>query len=299
MFTETLPLQWLYVCVAILGLIIGSFLNVVIYRLPLMIKKDWEIECQQYLSEKKQGKKTVINKGKVSFNLCTPVSHCPHCHTPLKWRDNIPLLSWIILKGKCRNCRHPISLRYPFVEILSALTSLTVVFCFGYSIYSLCLLVFTFTLIVLAFIDIDTLLLPDRITLPLMWGGIFIALVRITPLSLTESIIGVISGYLLLWTLFWVFKLATKKDGLGFGDLKLFAALGAWLGYQSLLFILLVASFLGAISGILQLFFSKEENRVRFFAFGPYLAFAAWIYLLFGDELISFYYQILLGINLG
>lgn len=281
MSVEVLPITWLYIITVLLGLIIGSFINVVIYRLPIIMENEWE------------------GRSDTSFNLRSPASHCPMCGKPLKWRDNIPLLSWILLKGRCRFCHRPIPWRYPCIEFLTALVFLLVVNRFGFSIYSLSLLGFSATLIALTFIDLDTLLLPDRITLPLLWCGIGSALIHISPITLSSSVSGAIVGYLVLWSVYWVFKLLTKREGLGYGDFKLFAALGAWLGIQSLLFIVLIASLLGSIFGTIRLIYRRGEEKAPLFAFGPYLAFSAWIYLLFGNELILFYYHILLGINVG
>lgn len=297
MSVEALPLTWIYIISLLLGLIIGSFLNVVIYRLPIMMKREWE-EAYQSLADG-FSLNTNSKKSAKKFNLCQPASHCPLCNHAVKWYDNIPLIGWILLKGRCRFCYQPISWRYPCVELLTATFFLSIAIKFGVSTYSLCLLGFSCALIVLSFIDIDTLVLPDRITLPLLWSGIFLSLIHISPISLPESVAGAIVGYLTLWGLFWIFKLLTNREGLGYGDFKLFAALGAWLGIQSLLFIILFASLLGVILGAIQLILRRKRENAPFFAFGPYLALCAWIYLLFGNELILFYYQTLLGINLG
>lgn len=282
MALDTVPVSWIYIITALLGLIIGSFINVVIYRLPIMLQREWDEEPNS-----------------PPFNLATPASHCPVCHILLRWRDNIPLISWLLLRGRCRSCHQPIAWRYPCIELLTALIFLSIVLRFGASLYSLSLLGLCATLIVLAVIDIDTLILPDRVTLPLLWCGLLCALIGISPISLSASVAGAMLGYIVLWLIFWLFKLLTSREGLGYGDFKLLAALGAWLGVQSLLFIVLLASLLGTLLGSILLLLRAKEQHSPLFAFGPYLAFCAWIYLLFGNELILFYYQRLLGINVG
>ncbi|NAX41528.1 prepilin peptidase, partial [Vibrio sp. V26_P1S5P106] len=270
------------------GLIIGSFLNVVIYRLPQIMDREWRKECADAFPE------YGITPPEGTLTLSTPRSTCPHCQTQLKIRDNIPLLSWLRLKGKCAHCQAPISPRYPFVELLSALSSFVVAIHFGFSGYSLALLFFTYVLIAATFIDFDCMLLPDQLTLPLMWSGIGLALLGISPLSLTDAVLGTMLGYLSLWSIYWLFKGLTGKEGMGYGDFKLFAALGAWFGWQLLPLIILLSSFVGLIFGIVQLRLQKRGID-KAFPFGPYLAMAGWFAMLWGNQLITWYLHSLIG----
>ncbi|MGC9421215.1 prepilin peptidase [Vibrio sp.] len=280
---------WLFPIFATLfGLIIGSFLNVVIYRLPKIMDREWRKECADAFPE------YGITPPEGTLTLSTPRSTCPHCQTQLRIRDNIPLLSWLRLKGKCAHCQAPISPRYPFVELLSALSSFVVAIHFGFSGYSLALLFFTYVLIAATFIDFDCMLLPDQLTLPLMWSGIGLALLGISPLSLTDAVLGAMLGYLSLWSIYWLFKGLTGKDGMGYGDFKLFAALGAWFGWQLLPLIILLSSFVGLIFGIVQLRLQKRGID-KAFPFGPYLAMAGWFAMLWGNQLITWYLHSLIG----
>ncbi|NAW69021.1 prepilin peptidase [Vibrio sp. V27_P1S3P104] len=280
---------WLFPIFATLfGLIIGSFLNVVIYRLPQIMDREWRKECADAFPE------YGITPPEGTLTLSTPRSTCPHCQTQLKIRDNIPLLSWLRLKGKCAHCQAPISPRYPFVELLSALSSFVVAIHFGFSGYSLALLFFTYVLIAATFIDFDCMLLPDQLTLPLMWSGIGLALLGISPLSLTDAVLGTMLGYLSLWSIYWLFKGLTGKEGMGYGDFKLFAALGAWFGWQLLPLIILLSSFVGLIFGIVQLRLQKRGID-KAFPFGPYLAMAGWFAMLWGNQLITWYLHSLIG----
>ncbi|NNN45866.1 MULTISPECIES: A24 family peptidase [Vibrio] len=280
---------WLFPIFATLfGLIIGSFLNVVIYRLPQIMDREWRKECADAFPE------YGITPPEGTLTLSTPRSTCPHCQTQLRIRDNIPLLSWLRLKGKCAHCQAPISPRYPFVELLSALSSFVVAIHFGFSGYSLALLFFTYVLIAATFIDFDCMLLPDQLTLPLMWSGIGLALLGISPLSLTDAVLGAMLGYLSLWSIYWLFKGLTGKDGMGYGDFKLFAALGAWFGWQLLPLIILLSSFVGLIFGIVQLRLQKRGID-KAFPFGPYLAMAGWFAMLWGNQLITWYLHSLIG----
>lgn len=276
-------ISWLFPALATLfGLIIGSFLNVVIYRLPAIMQREWQQECAESFPD------AGIATPKGQLTLSTPRSTCPHCHTALRIRDNIPLLSWLCLQGKCSHCAAPISVRYPAIELLSAVTSLIIALYFGFSAYSVALLLFTYVLIAATFIDFDTMLLPDQLTLPLMWGGISAALLAISPLSLTDAVIGAMAGYLCLWSIYWLFKLLTGKEGMGYGDFKLLAALGAWLGWQLLPLIVLLSSLVGLVFGLIQLRLQKQGIN-KAFPFGPYLAIAGWIAMLWGDKLLTWY----------
>lgn len=263
--------------ILLLGFCIGSFLNVVIYRLPVMMERKWNTECCQLL----QQPHTLTDK----FNLATPASRCPKCGHKIKVGENIPVLSWLLLKGKCSNCKTSISLRYPLVELATGLLSLTVFLAFGPTAKMLSALVLTWAVIALTMIDFDTQLLPDDITLPLVWAGL---LVNINGLwiPLDQAVLGAMFGYLSLWSIYWLFKLATGKEGMGYGDFKLLAALGAWLGPSQLPLIILLSSCVGAVIGGVYAAIRKESAP---FAFGPYLAIAGLIAMFTGPELVSWY----------
>ncbi|MFV0449532.1 MAG: prepilin peptidase [Vibrio sp.] len=280
---------WLFVAFAtVLGLIIGSFLNVVIYRLPKMMEREWRQECADCFPEAN------IQPPEGKLTLSTPRSTCPSCHTPLRIIDNVPVVSWLLLRGKCAHCQSPISARYPLIELLTAVISLVVAQHFGFSDFTIALLFFSYVLIAATFIDLDTLLLPDQLTLPLLWAGMTLSLVGVSPVSLQDAIIGAIAGYLALWSVYWIFKLATGKEGMGYGDFKLLAALGAWLGWQHLPLIILLSSLVGLVFGIIQLRL-KKQGIDKAFPFGPYISIAGWIALLWGQQMIESYYAYLLG----
>ncbi len=282
--------SWLFpATVGIFGLIVGSFLNVVIHRLPIMMEKEWRQDCAEAFPE------LGISTDKSKYNLSYPPSTCPKCNTPLRSIDNIPILSWIFLRGKCHKCAEPISVRYPFVELLTALLSLTIAIQFSFSYYSIALLFFTFALIAATFIDLDTMLLPDQITLPLTWAGLLIALIGWSPVSLEDAVIGATAGYLCLWSVYWLFKIVTGKEGMGYGDFKLLAALGAWLGWQHLPLVILLSSLVGLVFGLIQLRLQKKGIDKQF-PFGPYLAIAGWFSLIWGDDIINWYFNYTLGI---
>lgn len=268
-----------YLLVAIFSLCIGSFLNVVIYRTPIIMQQQWHDECQQYINPE------YIQPEQPRFNLSLPASHCPECQHPLCWYHNIPLLSWLLLVGKCHYCQHPISIRYPLVELLTLLCSICVAYVFGPSLHMLAGLGLTWTLIALAFIDLDTQLLPDRYTVPLAAAGLLLNSFSLytTP---QLAIWGYIIGFLCLWSVYYLFKLFTGKEGMGYGDFKLLAALGAWIGPMLLPLIILLSSLVGAIIGIVLLKIRKENLP---FAFGPYIAFAGWIAFLWGEKIMDFY----------
>ncbi len=273
----------------ILGLIIGSFLNVVIYRLPIIMEREWKTEFAEAYPELK------LDKPEGQFGLSLPRSRCPSCETPIKVRDNIPVLAWLLLGGKCRACGSKISPRYPLIELLSGTLCLIIALEFEPSLYTLALLGFTWVLICATFIDLDTMLLPDQLTLPLMWTGIALALSGISPVNLQDSIIGAMSGYLCLWSVYWLFKLLTGKEGMGYGDFKLLAALGAWLGWQSLPMIILLSSVVGVIFGLIQLRLQKQGIE-KAFPFGPYLAIAGWVSLIWGHQILNWYFTSILGV---
>ncbi|SMY17239.1 prepilin peptidase [Photobacterium aquimaris] len=283
---------WLYPLFAtILGLLIGSFLNVVIYRLPIMMERQWRQECQDCFPELDNAQ---ANDTDAPFNLSVPRSRCPHCNHAITALENIPLISWLVLKGKCRECHAPISKRYPAIELLTAIISLIVALVLPPTWWAVAVLGCSFALIALTFIDIDKMLLPDQITLPLMWAGILLAVIGISPLTLTDAVIGAMAGYLSLWSVFWAFKLLTKKDGMGYGDFKLLAAIGAWVGWSLLPFVVLLSSFVGAICGIIMLR-TKGEDQQTPFSFGPYLAVAGWIAILWGQPILHWYVSSYLG----
>ncbi len=280
---------WLFVVfAAVFGLIVGSFLNVVIYRLPKMMELEWRRECAESFPEYN------IEPPKDVLTLSVPRSSCQQCGTQIRIIDNIPVISWLFLKGKCHNCRAAISPRYPLIELLTAACSGYVAFHFGFSYFTIALIFFTFVLIAATFIDLDTMLLPDQLTMPLTWAGILLALTQVSPVTLQDSVIGAIAGYLCLWSVYWGFKLLTGKEGMGYGDFKLLAALGAWLGWQSLPMIILLSSIVGLVFGLIQLRLQKKGIE-KAFPFGPYLAIAGWISLLWGDQILNWYFTSVLG----
>lgn len=262
---------WLF----IFGLIIGSFLNVVIYRLPIMLKKHWREQCQEFLQA------VGIERNSEQFNLAWPNSHCPNCKTTLKPHHNVPLLSYIFLRGHCYYCNAVIAWQYPAIELLTAALSLIVAFHFGISYQCLAYLLLTYALICLASIDINHQLLPDTITVPFIWLGLFFNIFGLF-CSLSDAVIGALVGYLSLWLINFLFTLFMKKAGMGHGDFKLFALLGAWFGWQLLPPILFCAAGAGALIGII-LILTKKRSRNQPIPFGPYLAIAGWIIGLWGQ----------------
>ena len=267
--------------IGIIGLMVGSFLNVVIYRLPIMMQRGWKQECQEFLEL------PVSGQAEETFNLALPGSHCPACNAEIKAIQNIPVLSYLLLKGKCANCQTSISIRYPVIEALTGVLSVVVAYLLGSQIETLFGLILTWTLIALSGIDFDHQLLPDNITLPILWLGLFLSLFNIftDPVS---SIIGAIAGYLFLWTIYQLFKLLTGKEGMGYGDFKLLALFGAWLGWQYLPLIILLSSLVGAIIGTSMIIFVQRDKNVPI-PFGPYLAIAGWIALLWGEQINTLY----------
>ncbi|WP_323910764.1 prepilin peptidase [Aeromonas veronii] len=278
--THSLP--WLYFSLVFLfSLMIGSFLNVVIHRLPIMLEREWQAEYRGYFSPDEEA--TVPER----YNLMVPRSACPHCGHAITALENIPLLSWIWLKGRCRDCQAPISARYPLVELLTALLSVAVAMVITPGWGTLAALLLTWVLVALTFIDLDKMLLPDQLTLPLLWGGLLFNLASgFVPLA--DAVSGAMAGYLVLWSLYWAFKLLTGKEGMGYGDFKLLAALGAWLGWQALPIILLLSSLVGAVIGI-SLIALQKHHQGKPIPFGPYLAIAGWIALLWGDTITRWY----------
>ncbi len=268
-----------------LGLVIGSFLNVVVYRLPVMLDRQWRQQAEAFLEIEGAPPSPAI------FNLAKPGSSCPGCNAPIRAWQNIPVVSYLFLKGKCAQCGVAISPRYPLIELTAALLSAIVGLHFGFGLYAGLALLLTWSLIALVFIDIDHMLLPDDITLPLLWGGLLIALLGWGPIDLAASVTGAIFGYLILWLVYQAFKLATGKEGMGYGDFKLLAALGAWLGWQTLPMVILISSVLGATIGIATiLFFGGQRGKP--IPFGPYLAGAGWVVLIWGEQINQMYLSI-------
>jgi leader peptidase (prepilin peptidase)/N-methyltransferase len=275
---------WLfYTSVLLLGLCIGSFLNVVAYRLPLMMERDWKVECHEFL----ELEPAEIEKRLASLNLAIPASACPNCGHHLRAWENIPVISYLFLKAKCSSCGTKISLQYPVVELVTGIASLIVAYHFAVTLQTLFALFFTWILIALTLIDLKKQLLPDNITLPLLWFGISISLFDVFT-DLKSSIIGAMAGYLILWSVYQLFKLLTKKEGMGFGDFKLLAALGAWAGYSYLPQIILMSSVVGSIAGVTLLLTGKSKQQQPI-PFGPYLAVAGWIALLWGEKINTAY----------
>lgn len=275
-FTEPGPLIAL---TGLLGLLVGSFLNVVILRLPRRLEHDWRAQSRELLE--------LPGEEPAPPDLVFTASHCVHCQHKLSPLDNIPLLSWLALRGRCRYCRAPISWQYPLVELLSALASAAIAWKFGYGWPLAAGLLFTWTLIAASGIDARTQLLPDQLTLPLLWLGLLLSLLPLF-VDPASAIIGAAIGYLSLWSVFWLFKLATGKEGMGYGDFKLLAALGAWMGAFSLLPIILLSSLVGAIIGGIVLAV-RGQGRNTPIPFGPFIAVAGWVWFVFGDRLAGVY----------
>ena len=273
-------------CCLFLGLLVGSFLNVVIHRVPIMMDNELRAEC------------AALAGGEVAtparFNIVTPRSACPKCQAPITAMQNIPVVSWLALRGKCASCKTPISARYPLVELATGLLSAFIAWRFGFGAPALAALAFTWFLVALTMIDFDTQYLPDQLTYPLLWLGLITSLwypvwaTGAMPVGPRESIIGAVTGYLTLWGVYWTFKLLTGKEGMGYGDFKLYAALGAWLGWQMLLPILIFASGVGALFGIVIMIRQRRGKDTQI-AFGPFLAIAGWLALVAGHGIVARY----------
>ncbi len=271
---------------AILGLLVGSFLNVVIYRIPVMLQSTWRQECALLLEDEAI---VAEEEKKAAFNLITPGSTCPKCKNSIRAWQNIPVISYLMQGGKCASCSEPISKRYPIVELATAVISMFVAWHFGNTWLTVFALFFSWSLICLTMIDVDHQLLPDNITLPLMWLGLLVNISNgFVPLA--DAVIGAAGGYLILWSVYWGFKMLTGKEGMGYGDFKLLAALGAWLGWQMLPLIIILSSLVGAILGSIQLAISRSSQSTPI-PFGPYLAVAGFIAMIWGDKIVRAYME--------
>ena len=263
--------------VGFIGVLVGSFLNVVIHRLPKMMEKQWAAEVAEFKGE--------VLPDEPAFNLMLPRSHCPKCNHQIQWYENIPVLSYLFLRGKCSACKTPISLRYPTIELVTGALFFYCKWHWGLTPIGLAWCGFSAVLLSLSLIDWDTTLLPDDMTLPLLWAGLLLAALKVTNVSLESAVWGATAGYFSLWLIYWVFKLITGKEGMGYGDFKLFAALGAWFGWQGLIPIILMASVIGAVIGI-ALKFSSKLREGGYIPFGPFLGLAGFSAMFFGPQAI-------------
>jgi leader peptidase (prepilin peptidase)/N-methyltransferase len=282
-FFDQQPL-FFYGFIFILGLLVGSFLNVVIYRLPVMMQREWRSDCLEFL-------KQPPDEDIKPLNLMVPRSRCGHCGHQISALENIPIISYLFLKGQCSECQTHISIQYPLVELFTGIISLTVAWHFGVTLQTVFALIFSWSLIAASGIDIGHKLLPDNITFPLLWLGILLSFFNIF-VDLESSVIGAMGGYMSLWSVYILFKVITGKEGMGHGDFKLLAMLGAWVGWKLLFVIILTSSLVGASIGITMILLRKTSRGTQI-PFGPYLAAAGWITLLWGDQLNRFYFSFL------
>lgn len=280
------PLYLWPILAGTIGTVVGSFLNVVIHRLPRMLEAEWRTQCAEIRGE---------TPPEISdrYDLLFPASHCPKCHAPIKPWQNVPIISYVLQGGKCRNCRAHISARYPIIEAAASLLAVLVVWRLGPTPAAAAALVYVWVLLGLSAIDLDTQLLPDTMTLPLLWLGLLVNISG-TFTSLASSVVGAAAGYLVLWSVYWLFRLLTGKEGMGYGDFKLLAAIGAWLGWTMLPLVVLLSSFVGALVGIAMMLIGGHSRSVPI-PFGPYLAAAGLIALLWGGELTRTYLALLPG----
>jgi len=281
-FTDAAVFPWIWL---VFGLIVGSFLNVVIHRLPKMMEREWQAQCAELRGEPLPEAK--------AFNLVGPGSNCPACAHPITALENVPVLSYIALRGRCSACKARISPRYPMVEVFAGITAFYCANRYGFGLAAVAATCFVWTLIAASFIDFDTQLLPDSITLPLLWAGLLVALPG-TFTDLRSAVIGAAAGYLTLWCVYWLFKLATGKEGMGFGDFKLLAAIGAWTGWQMLLVVVLLSSFIGALVGVGLIVLARHGRNVPI-PFGPYLAAAGVAALFWGAPVQRYYLANIIG----
>ena len=288
MFSESLLLfqqypAFFFVVITLLGLLVGSFLNVVIYRLPLMMQREWRSDCLEFMEQPQDPPQETLN-------LVLPRSRCSQCGHQITALENVPILSYLALRGKCSSCKAHISAQYPLVELFTGIISFWVAWHFGVTVQTACALIFSWSLIAASGIDIEHKLLPDSITLPLLWLGILLGFFDVF-VDLESSVIGAMAGYMTLWSVYFVFKLITGKVGMGHGDFKLLAMLGAWIGWKLLFVIILTSSVVGATVGITMILL-KKQTRATQIPFGPYLAGAGWITLLYGEDLNKFYFSL-------
>jgi leader peptidase (prepilin peptidase)/N-methyltransferase len=286
---------WLFVGLSVvLGLLMGSFLNVVIHRVPIMMDNELRAECALLAAQDASIENGATAEIPPVYNIVTPRSACPQCKAPITALQNIPVVSWLVLRGQCASCRNPISKRYPLVELATGILSGFIAWRFGFGLAGCAALAFTWFLIALTMIDFDTQYLPDALTYPLLWLGLLVSLGHpawdegAAPIGPRDAIIGAAAGYLILWSVYWLFKLITGKDGMGYGDFKLLAALGAWLGWQMLLPIIVFASGVGAVIGLFVMY-RQRKGRDMQIAFGPFLAIAGWIALVAGNDIVERY----------
>ena len=285
--------------VFVLGLLFGSFFNVVIHRLPVILNREWRATASEILKEAHCEVSCPKHELPEKYTLVIPRSACPKCGHKISALENVPVLSWLVLRGKCRSCKTGISIRYPFVELLTAVTFAICAWVFGFSWLLLFSLIFTSYLIIGSFIDYDHKILPDQLTLPLIWLGLsvflFIEPSVIQPSfapDLASSVIGALCGYLVLWSIYWLFKIATGKEGMGHGDFKLLAAIGAFVGFKMLPLVIILSTVTGAVLGIIAMIINKK-GRDYTIPFGPFLAIAGWITLIWGQPLTEFYLNLL------
>ncbi len=273
---------FLLIVAGVLGLLVGSFLNVVVYRLPVIMQRDWQLQAREVLELPQE-------EPQAAFNLLWPPSRCPHCSAPIRAWQNIPVLSWLLLRGRCASCKGGVSMRYPLVELAAGLLSVLVAWQFGFTWQCLAMLVLTWGLLALSLIDADHQLLPDVLVLPLLWLGLLLnSMEWFVPL--TDALYGAMAGYLSLWSVFWLFKLVTGKEGMGYGDFKLLAMLGAWGGWQILPLTILLSSVVGAVLGVIILRLQRQ-GMAQPLPFGPYLAIAGWVALIWGEQITRSYLQ--------
>jgi leader peptidase (prepilin peptidase)/N-methyltransferase len=281
------PTAFIVTCF-VLALLIGSFLNVVIYRLPVMMQREWRKQAEEILAEPAEN----LPQGR--FDLIAPRSRCPSCGHEISALQNIPVISWLVLRGKCANCKAAIANRYPLVELVTAILTAIVAARFGFGVEAAAAILLTWALIAISMIDIDHQIIPDSLALPLMWIGLFLALfhpmagAKILFVDPRDAITGALGGYLSLWSIYHLFRLVTGKEGMGYGDFKLLAALGAWLGYQMLPLVIMLSAVVGALVGISLMVFKRHDRNVPI-PFGPYLAAAGWIAMMYGPEIVGRY----------
>ena len=288
LFDTFRAVPWFFVGTAtVIGLMVGSFLNVVIHRLPIMMERDWKAQCLEYLGDKIVLRQTEPDTGGNKYNLVVPRSACPSCGQPITALQNIPVLSYLFLGGKCAACKTPISLRYPLVEGMTGLLTGFLAWHFGVTWVAGLAIIFLWALIALTFIDADTTLLPDDITLPLLWLGLLVNVGGVFTDNVS-AILGAAGGYLVLWSVYWAFKFTTGKEGMGYGDFKLLAAIGAWLGWQFLPLVILLSAVVGTVVGIAGIVLKGRDKGAKL-PFGPYLAAAGLIALVWGPQLNAWY----------